>query len=82
MAERTVFRNAATANVNHPESYLALAIIQYTDDSPTLAQALKGTDCDAWKAGIRKELDTLWSTGTWSTISKSQIPAEYQQKCI
>ena len=46
VAENTVFHNSIVAEVNNPKSDLAFAILQHADDSPTLAQALRGTECD------------------------------------
>ena len=58
------------------ETSLALLIQNAVDDSPTLKEALNSPDSDKWKAGIHKELDTLWSTGTWVTVPRSSIPAQ------
>lgn len=43
-------------------------------DCPTLKQALKGPNAAKWREGIIKELDTLWSTGTWEAVKRASIP--------
>lgn len=56
------------------DTQIALLAHSAVDDSPSLKAALSGPDAENWKAGIKKELDTLWSTGTWIAVPKSEVP--------
>lgn len=45
----------------------------YDPNYPTLKEALSGPQKDLWQQGINKELDTLWSTGTWTAVKRDSI---------
>jgi hypothetical protein len=46
-------------------------IIYLVDDTPkTIAKAYSSPDADYWKEGVRSEMDSIMSNGTWEVVER------------
>ena len=56
------------------ESYVLHVAQELLNDSPTLSEAINGSNSSEWLAAIQTELATLWNAETFEVVPKDSVP--------